>query len=144
MTTVRTASREETTALGRSFAARLVPGDVVGLVGELGSGKTRLVIGLCGGLGVEARVASPTFTLINEYPAPFGTVVHADLYRIGSRVELAELGIEEYFNRRCICLIEWAERMHDLLPPGAHIVTIAHGNAPDERVLTFSRKENGA
>jgi tRNA threonylcarbamoyladenosine biosynthesis protein TsaE len=143
MTTVRTGSSAETIALGQSFARSVRPGSVVGLVGTLGSGKTQLVIGICRGLGVEAHVASPTFTLINEYPAPFGTVVHADLYRIGSRTELAELGIEEYFNNRCICLIEWAERMDDILPAEAHMVTVAHGADADERVFTFARRGPG-
>lgn len=139
MTTVRTHSGAETIALGKMFAESLSPGSVAGLTGALGSGKTQLVIGICAGLGVSAHVASPTFTLINEYAAPFGTVVHVDLYRINSRSELAELGIEEYFNDRCVCLIEWAERMQEYLPEGAHQVTLAHGSGSDERVITFDR-----
>jgi tRNA threonylcarbamoyladenosine biosynthesis protein TsaE len=137
MRTVHTHSCEETLALGASFAASLAPGAVVGLTGDLGSGKTQFVIGVCRGLGLDARVSSPTFTLINEYPAPFGTVVHADLYRISTRGELAELGIEEYFNDRCICLIEWAERMSGDLPDHVHLVTILPGTGTGERVFTF-------
>ena len=143
MTTVRTHSGDETIALGRSFARSLMPGSVVGLVGNLGSGKTQLVIGVCDGLGVTAHVASPTFTLINEYGAAFGTVAHIDLYRITTRLELAELGIEEYFNDRCICLIEWAERLMDVLPDWAHLVTIAYGAGEKERVFTFEQVANG-
>ena len=143
MNTVQTRSREETIALGESFARSLSPGTVVGLIGNLGSGKTQLVIGICRGLGVESRVASPTFTLINEYAAPAASVIHVDLYRIGSRAELAELGIEEYFNNRCICLVEWAERMRDLLPGDAQIVTIAYGADPSERVFTFGETASG-
>jgi tRNA threonylcarbamoyladenosine biosynthesis protein TsaE len=139
MRIVHTRSSEETVALGASFAASLAPGAVVGLVGDLGSGKTQFVIGVCRGLGLDARVSSPTFTLINEYPAPFGTVVHADLYRIGTRRELAELGIEEYFNDRCLCLIEWAERMREDLPGDAYLVSIAAGVDAAERVFTFDR-----
>jgi tRNA threonylcarbamoyladenosine biosynthesis protein TsaE len=139
MRIVHTRSSEETVALGASFAASLAPGAVVGLVGDLGSGKTQFVVGVCRGLGLDARVSSPTFTLINEYPAPFGTVVHADLYRISTRRELAELGIEEYFNDRCLCLIEWAERMRGDLPGDAHLVSIAAGVDAAERVFTFDR-----
>ncbi|MCK5572059.1 MAG: tRNA (adenosine(37)-N6)-threonylcarbamoyltransferase complex ATPase subunit type 1 TsaE, partial [Bacteroidetes bacterium] len=78
-------SPEDTLGLGRDYAARLRPGDVVALMGELGSGKTQFVAGICEGLGVRGHVASPTFTFINEYAAPFGTVAHIDLYRIDSR-----------------------------------------------------------
>jgi tRNA threonylcarbamoyladenosine biosynthesis protein TsaE len=102
-------SAEETEAAGRAFAGRLVPGDVVALTGTLGSGKTRFVAGVCDGLGVSGHIASPTFTIINEYPAPFGLVAHIDMYRIRNLNEVADLGVEEYFNSRCICLIEWVK-----------------------------------
>ena len=81
--TVTTTSPGETIDLGRSFAFRLRPGDVVALLGDLGTGKTRFVMGVCEALGARGHIASPTFTLINEYPAPFGIVAHIDLYRIG-------------------------------------------------------------
>lgn len=126
-------SAEETASLGRSFARSLRPGDVVALIGTLGSGKTRFAAGVCEGLGVTARVTSPTFTIINEYPAPFGMVAHVDLYRIEGRAEIADLGLEEYFNGRWICLIEWAERAADLLPPSHVRVTLSHGAGDTER-----------
>ena len=135
MMTIRTGSREETVGRGRSFAASLRPGDVVALFGPLGSGKTQFVTGVCQGLGVTDHASSPTFTLINEYPAPFGTVVHIDLYRISSREELAELGIEEYFGDRNICLIEWADAVRDLLPGRHFEVRFAHGATDAERTI---------
>ncbi|MEW6511399.1 MAG: tRNA (adenosine(37)-N6)-threonylcarbamoyltransferase complex ATPase subunit type 1 TsaE [Bacteroidota bacterium] len=135
MTGTVSRSAEETEALGREFAHQLRPGDVVALIGTLGSGKTRFVAGVCSGLGVSARVTSPTFTLINEYHAPFGLVAHADMYRIRRRSEVGELGLEEYFNDRCICLIEWAETILDLLPPLCWRVTITHGAADNERLV---------
>lgn len=137
--TVTTTSPEETINLGRSFASGLHPGDVVALLGDLGTGKTRFVMGVCEALGARGHVASPTFTLINEYPAPFGSVVHIDMYRIGSREELRELGIEEYFDDRHICLIEWAEAVLDLLPPGHFRIEIAHGGREQERTVRMSR-----
>ena len=130
-------SAEETENAGREFAGRLAPGDVVALTGPLGSGKTRFVAGVCAALGVAGRVTSPTFTLINEYPAPFGMVAHIDMYRIANRREVAELGIEEYFTDRCICLIEWAEAVMDILPPARFSVTIAHGETESERSITI-------
>ena len=126
-------SPEETEAAGRAFAGRLRPGDVVALTGTLGSGKTRFVRGVCEGLGVRAHVTSPTFTLINEYPAPFGLVAHIDMYRINSMKEVADLGIEEYFNVRCVCLIEWAETLLAMLPAPGFRVSFAHGGSESER-----------
>lgn len=140
MTTFITHSAEETAALGRSFAASLRPGDVVALHGNLGSGKTSFVAGVCQGLGVRGHVSSPTFTLINEYPAPFGLVAHIDLYRIRSRAELAELGMEEYFGEKAVALIEWAEEAMDLLPRAHHVVAIRYGVEESDREISISRE----
>jgi len=137
MTRLVSHSADDTTAAGRSFARSLKPGDVVALVGTLGSGKTRFVAGVCEGLGVHMLVTSPTFTLINEYAAPFGSVAHADLYRCTSRREVVDLGLEEYFNDRCICLIEWADAILDLLPPGHYLVSLTHGANDDEREIAI-------
>ena len=128
-------SAEETEAAGRAFAGSLRPGDVVALTGTLGSGKTRFVAGVCGGLGVRGHVTSPTFTLINEYPAEFGVVAHIDMYRINGMKEVVDLGLEEYFNSRCICLIEWAETVLDMLPPARFHVSFAHGGSESERTI---------
>ena len=136
-----TSSSEETIALGQSFAARLRPGDLVALTGPLGTGKTRFVQGVCEGLVVRVHVGSPTFTLINEYPAPFGTVVHVDLYRIRSAKEVAELGLQEYFNEGCICLIEWPETAAAFLPQDHYCIRLSHGKRPDERIITIERNE---
>lgn len=141
-----THSQQETTDLGRRIGALLKPGDVVAICGNLGTGKTSLVMGLCEVLRVRTHVASPTFTMINEYAAPWGTVAHIDLYRIRSRKELMELGIEEYFNDRSICLIEWAEQILDLLPPDHYVVRLAYGTGDDERAITLEemRSESSA
>jgi tRNA threonylcarbamoyladenosine biosynthesis protein TsaE len=137
MKTFLTHSRQETIELGKSFAQSLSPGSVVGLFGDLGSGKTHFVMGVCEALAVQGHVTSPTFTIINEYPASFGTVVHIDLYRIKSRVEIAELGLEEYFNTMCICLIEWAETALEFLPSHHHIVKMTLGSTDEEREITI-------
>jgi tRNA threonylcarbamoyladenosine biosynthesis protein TsaE len=137
MKTFVTHSPAETVALGRSFAASLRPGDVVALFGNLGSGKTSFVAGVCQGLGAGGHVSSPTFTLINEYPAPFGIVAHVDLYRIHSLAELAEVGVEEYFGGTCIALIEWAESAMDLLPRAHHVVRIRYGEGEADREISI-------
>ena len=141
MTVVTTRSRIETVELGQTFAANLTPGDVVALLGDLGSGKTQFVTGICEGLQVSGHVASPTFTMIHEYAAPWGTVAHVDLYRIRSRAEIAELGIEEYFNDRCVCLIEWADAALDLLPQHYYIVRMECGADENERRITIHESQ---
>lgn len=139
MRTVTTRSARDTAELGESFGGALKPGDVVALFGELGTGKTEFVKGVCHGLGVVSRPTSPTFTIINEYPAPFGVVAHVDLYRIGTAVELRDLGIESYFHSGCICLIEWADRALSILPADHYAVKILHGDDDkQERMVTIS------
>jgi len=135
MTRHRSASPEDTADLGRAFSSSLRPGSVVALIGELGTGKTQFVRGLCRGLGVTVSPTSPTFTLINEYPAPFGAVIHVDLYRIGALPEIAGLGLEEYFAENTVCLIEWAEKLEGLLPPETLVLHFYHGSTERERLI---------
>ncbi|HEX9007417.1 MAG TPA: tRNA (adenosine(37)-N6)-threonylcarbamoyltransferase complex ATPase subunit type 1 TsaE [Bacteroidota bacterium] len=130
-------SPDETKALGRALASSLKPGDVVVLSGTLGTGKTRFVQGVCEVLGVRTHVSSPTFTLINEYPVSFGKIVHIDLYRIAAPAELAQLGIEEYFTERCLCLVEWPELLAAILPPQTWRVSIDYGTGETDRVITI-------
>ena len=103
-----------TEALGRRLAHYLRPGDVLALHGDLGAGKTCLVRGLARGLGLEeSQVASPSFSLINEYPGPV-PLFHIDCYRLHLEEEIEELGLEEYMDGPGITVIEWAERVRDL------------------------------
>ena len=143
MTSFHSHSSEETIQFGISFARSLQNGDVVALSGDLGTGKTHFIAGVCMGLGVRGHVASPTFTIINEYPAVGRIVVHIDLYRITSPYEVAGLGIEEYFTERHICLIEWAERMTNL-PPSAIRVRFAYGENDSDRLIAVERMGNKA
>jgi tRNA threonylcarbamoyladenosine biosynthesis protein TsaE len=117
---VVTGSPRETQQLGRELSAKLVAGDVIALTGDLGSGKTCMIQGICRGLGVCDNVNSPTFVLANEYEGVLCgqpiTVFHLDLFRLSSRTELEDLGVEEYFYGQGVCLIEWADRAEGLLP----------------------------
>jgi tRNA threonylcarbamoyladenosine biosynthesis protein TsaE len=115
-TSVVAASAAETAAAGERLAARLGPGDVVALTGELGAGKTCFVQGLVRGLGVAAGATSPTFVLINEYRGRL-PVHHVDLYRTQSLTELLDLGLDELLGGDGVTLIEWADRCEPLLPP---------------------------
>jgi len=114
---VRIATAAEMQALGERVGRALRPGDVIALVGPLGAGKTPFVQGLARGARVppERHVASPTFALVNEHPGRVA-LVHADLYRIASRAELLELGLDDAFDRAAVA-IEWLDRFPDAAPP---------------------------
>ncbi len=120
-------SPEETLRLGEALGGSLVPGDVVALFGELGSGKTVLVRGIAGGLGCRAEeVHSPSFTLVNEYLCPTavgsggqkrpGRLAHVDLYRLVSEEELPGIGWDHYLRACYVVTVEWAERALAWLP----------------------------
>ena len=123
MPVYRTASEEETIALGERLAQELPRRGVVLLIGNLGAGKTTLAKGLVRGRGAAEpdEVSSPTFTLIHEYgPAPHqgeASVYHIDLYRLDEACQVATLGLEDLFDRDALVLIEWGERFPELLPP---------------------------
>src|SRR5690625_1967354 len=121
---LNTESPEETMAEGRKLATRLSPGDVVCLKGGLGAGKTYFAKGMAAGLEIDPNnVQSPTYTLIAEYEGrlPF---YHFDCYRMTSPLEALEIGAEEYFYSRGICVVEWPERILPLIPPEALWVSI--------------------
>jgi tRNA threonylcarbamoyladenosine biosynthesis protein TsaE len=117
-TTLTSQSEDDTLELGRRLGALLAPGHVVGLVGELGAGKTCLARGAALGALVDPSVyvSSPTFTLVNEYPGRI-PLYHIDLYRIGSGDELIEVGFEDYLRGDGACLVEWFDRFPEHKPP---------------------------
>ena len=130
-----TDSPEETRALGKALSSSLGPGSIVALYGDLGAGKTRLVMGLCEGLGIDpAAVTSPTFSLINEYRGPEHTVYHFDAYRLKRLGEFLALGYEEYFFGDGITVIEWSERIEELLPHDAIRLRMTHAGAQTRRI----------
>ena len=113
-----TANNEhDTTRLGQAIAATLSPGTVVGLIGTLGAGKTRLVQAVAAALGVPpGDVTSPTFVLVNEYKGGRVPIFHFDTYRLKDEDEFLELGPDEYFDSHGLVFIEWADRVAQLLP----------------------------
>ena len=100
----------ETAALGEEWGRSASSGLVIGLCGDLGAGKTQFVKGLARGLGITARVQSPTFALINIYTGGRLTLFHLDLYRLDTREQIAAAGLEEYLRPTGVTVIEWAER----------------------------------
>ncbi|HEY5043905.1 MAG TPA: tRNA (adenosine(37)-N6)-threonylcarbamoyltransferase complex ATPase subunit type 1 TsaE [Verrucomicrobiae bacterium] len=107
-------SPAETEALGEQFGRMAVRGLVIALSGDLGTGKTQFVRGLARGLGVTARVHSPTFTLVNEYGGGRLKLFHLDLYRLETPEQIRSAGIEEFLSPDGVAVIEWAERIYDL------------------------------
>jgi tRNA threonylcarbamoyladenosine biosynthesis protein TsaE len=121
-------SPEETIRLGKILGEGLKAGDVVALTGELGSGKTVLTQGIAQGLGVPQGyvVASPTFTLINEYPGKGTHLYHLDVYRLTGSSDLAEVGYEEYLLGSGVTVIEWAEKILDVIPDNAFFIVFSY------------------
>jgi len=122
-------SEEQTRRVGARLGELLQSGDLVCLEGELGTGKTCLTQGIGRGLGIKEPIVSPSFTLINEYhpPSPSPAFYHIDLYRLVDPVaEARALGLEEYLFGDGICVIEWAERIKELLPPERLWITLRH------------------
>lgn len=106
----------ETERLGGALGEVLEAGSVIGLIGDLGAGKTRLVQAIAAGMGVERQeVNSPTFVLIQEYEGRL-TIYHFDAYRLADTDEFLELGADELMAADGVCLIEWADRVADVLP----------------------------
>jgi tRNA threonylcarbamoyladenosine biosynthesis protein TsaE len=126
-------SPEDTFRLGELLGGLAGPGDIFCLNGDLGAGKTVLAKGVAAGLGVPGRVASPTFTLINEHQGrlPF---YHMDVYRLGGPEEMADLGYEEYFYGAGVTLVEWAEIIAGVLPGERLDITIS-GNGEALRTI---------
>ncbi len=112
-------SPEETERLGEELAELLQPGDVLALCGELGSGKTCFVRGVARGLGVdEGLVASPSFTLVNEYPGRM-PLYHVDFYRLRGMDDVESIGFREYLASGGAVAVEWADRVREAIPPEA-------------------------
>jgi len=112
-----TKTRDETIKLGERLARTLKGGQVVALIGELGSGKTTLTKGIAKGLGVKNSryVNSPSFVIIKEYRGK-KALYHFDIFRLDSAEELDTIGYEEYFYGNGICVVEWANKIKKLLP----------------------------
>lgn len=141
-----TRSSAETFALGQRLGQQAAAGQVIALHGDLGAGKTVLTQGIAAGLGIKARVTSPTFTLVSEYPyAKNQYLIHIDCYRLGSltqtdgALEAAFFGLEEILDRAdAIVIIEWAERVATLLPADHLQISLTYTHsAPANRQIEF-------
>jgi tRNA threonylcarbamoyladenosine biosynthesis protein TsaE len=143
MATFISHSPTETEALGEKFGRAAKSGTVFALSGDLGAGKTQLVKGIARGLGVPARVHSPTFTLVNEYGGGRLKLFHLDLYRLETTAQILSAGIGEYLSPDGVAVIEWAERIaneefrrqNEETKPGMIFVRIEILSAPERKIV---------
>ena len=129
----------QTERLGIRLGELLEPRDVICLSGELGAGKTALARGVGRGWGSPARVTSPTFVLVNEYPRPSdsGILYHIDCYRLERTADIATVGLEDILDSDAAVLIEWPEHIVDLLPADRLWITLSY-DSPTRRRLRLS------
>jgi len=132
-------SPDDTLDIGRIIGENLTGGQVVALMGELGTGKTCLTQGIAQGMGIagDYYVTSPTFTLINEYPGRI-PLYHMDVYRLSGPHDLEDMGYREYFYGDGIVVIEWAEKVAGILPTGTVMISLKHGNDSNTREMKIS------
>lgn len=119
-----TFSAEETLELGKKIGSHAKPGEIYTLNGDLGVGKTVFAQGLAQGLGITEPISSPTFTIVQIYEKGRMPLYHFDVYRIGDVEEMEEIGYEDCFYGKGVCLIEWAELIGEIIPEEAIPVRI--------------------
>ena len=133
----RTDSAEQTIELGTRIGEKLRPGDILAMRGTLGAGKTTFTKGLARGLGITDEVTSPTFTLISEYQGRL-PLYHMDTYRLEGPDDFLDLGVEELLNGQGVCVIEWSEKIQEIMPAD-HIVITLESVGNNGRLVTVTR-----
>lgn len=141
---VKSGSADFTAKAGKEFAEELIPGSITGLFGNLGSGKTQFVKGVCEYFSVKEVVNSPTFIIKNEHTGTDPVsgseikIFHFDLYRISSINELTELGFSELYSDNSVTLIEWAELADEYFRGNINRIYFEYGKKENERIIKFS------
>lgn len=136
MATFISNSAAETEAIGRRLAENVGAGSVLALQGELGSGKTLFTKGFVAGMGSNAVVSSPTFTIVHEYRDGRLPVYHFDLFRVENRQSLMRLGLDDYFFGDGVSVIEWADRFPEFIPEQARWI-LFDIKSENQRAVTF-------
>lgn len=140
---IESMGEEDTYALGRKLGESATPGEVFALVGNLGVGKTAFARGLAAGLGIEEAICSPTFTVVQVYEEGKLPLYHFDVYRIGDIEEMEEIGYMDYVYGNGVALIEWADRIREILPSSYREIHIEKDlqKGPSYRRITIARIE---
>jgi len=132
-------NENETKKFGFALAKELKAGDVIALIGDLGTGKTALTRYIAEALGVKDDVTSPTFTIVKEYKSGSLPLYHFDVYRLSGVEETYELGFEEYFYGDGVSIVEWADKIKGIIPKGSTIIQISYGDSESERIYEISK-----
>lgn len=127
-------NEHDTEEFGMKLASSLEPGDIVALIGDLGTGKTTLTKYIAKGLGVTENIDSPTFNIVKEHKSGIIPLFHFDVYRLSSGDELLDIGADEYFYSDGVCIIEWADIVADIVPEKAKVILIEYGEKQGERI----------
>ncbi|MCR5774855.1 MAG: tRNA (adenosine(37)-N6)-threonylcarbamoyltransferase complex ATPase subunit type 1 TsaE [Lachnospiraceae bacterium] len=145
MRAVETSSAGETFELARNIGEKAFPGEVIGLTGDLGTGKTVFAKGIAAGLGITERVNSPTFTIMQQYDGGRLPLYHFDVYRIGDISEMDETGYEDYFYGKGVSIVEWAETIKEIMPEDTVWITIEKDlkNGTDHRRVSIEDEHTG-
>ncbi len=133
-------SDQDTVNLAKDLASGLKAGDIIALIGDIGTGKTTFVKAIAKALGISETVSSPTFTIVREYRSGKFPLFHFDVYRLSNEDEFYDIGAEEYLYGDGITIIEWADIVEDALPLNTMIIEIKYGNNEGERIFNFSVK----
>lgn len=133
---------KETEEFGKKLGSLLDGGDLLSLTGDLGAGKTTLTKSIGLGLGVSDYITSPTFTLINEYKGRVW-LYHFDVYRLEDEEDLLDLGYEDYFYSNGVTIVEWGDKIEDILPEDRININIEKGKELDERIIILWGKGKG-
>ena len=124
-----------TRALGLSIADAAEPGDIIALIGDLGTGKTALTKYIAEGLGIKEEVISPTFTIVREYRSGRLPLFHFDVYRLSGPEEFIDAGAEDYLEDSGLSVIEWADIVADALPADALLINIEYAEDDKRRIM---------
>ena len=126
-------NEEETRKFGLALADELQPDDVLALIGDLGVGKTSLTRYIAEGLGITENVTSPTFTIVAEHHSGRMPLFHFDVYRLESGEDMLDIGCDEYFDGGGVSVIEWADRVAEILPDRTKCIFMDYGDKEGER-----------
>ncbi len=133
--TFSTKTEEETIEVGKTIGKISRPGTVIALIGDLGTGKTVLTKGIAKGMGIREEPNSPTFVILNIYESD-KILYHLDLYRLSHPDELTDIGFDEIINSEGVAVIEWADKIKDILPSSTITVEIKHGEIKNNTLST--------
>lgn len=137
--TITMHSEAETRKFGMEIGKAACAGDIIALIGDLGTGKTALTKAIAEGLGITEVITSPTFNIVKEYRSGRIPLFHFDVYRIGDPEEMFLIGYEEYFYGKGLCVVEWADLIEELIPPEATVINIEYGSETGERIYSIKK-----